>query len=91
VSVISVFDGVVRALFEGMAGLVWIDPQRGRACRRARGRYRVVTEDQDARPIHSSFTPADSRLIAKKIVASATRRGYAKTGQLTVFSTVSIS
>jgi hypothetical protein len=37
-SVISVFDGVARALFEGMAGLVWIDSLRNRACRRARGR-----------------------------------------------------
>jgi hypothetical protein len=43
---------------------------------------------QDARPIHSSSTPADSRLIAPKIVASAARRGYAGNGQLTVFSTV---
>jgi hypothetical protein len=41
---------------------------------------------QDARPIHSSSTPADSRLIAPKIVASAAR--YAGNGQLTVFSTV---
>jgi hypothetical protein len=32
----------------------------------------------------------DSRLIAQKIVASATRRGYAGNGQLTVFSTVSL-
>jgi hypothetical protein len=38
VSVISVFDGGGRALFEGMAGLVWIDSRRSRACRRARGR-----------------------------------------------------
>jgi hypothetical protein len=45
---------------------------------------------QDARPIHLSSTPADSRLIAKEILASVTRRGYAENGQLTVFSTVSI-
>jgi hypothetical protein len=36
--VISVFDGGGRALFEGMAGLVWIDSRRSRACRRARSR-----------------------------------------------------
>src|SRR5262249_23934662 len=43
---------------------------------------------QDARPIHSSSTPADSRIDRqKKILASATRRGYAGNGQLTVFST----
>jgi hypothetical protein len=47
-------------------------------------------EGQDARPIHSSSTPADSRLIASKIVASATRRGYAGRGQFPAFSTVSI-
>src|SRR5262249_7994745 len=35
-------------------------------------------EGQDARPIHSSSTPADSRLIAPKIVASAAQRGYAE-------------
>ena len=29
----------------------------------------------------------DSQLLAQKIVASATRRGYAGNGQLTVFST----
>jgi hypothetical protein len=41
--------------------------------------------------MHSSSTPADSRLIApKKIVASATRRGYAGNEQFTAFSTVSI-
>src|SRR5260370_42456639 len=45
---------------------------------------------QDARPIHSSSVQADSRLIASKNVASATRRGYARNGQLTAFSTVSI-
>src|SRR5262249_45735429 len=44
-------------------------------------------EGQDARPIHSSSTPADSRLIAP-ILASATQRGYAGNGRLTVFSTV---
>jgi hypothetical protein len=47
-------------------------------------------EGQNARPIHSSSTPADSQLLAQKIVASATRRGYAENGQLTVFSTVLI-
>ena len=34
--------------------------------------------------------PADSQLLAQKIVASGTRRGYAENGQLTVFSTVLI-
>jgi hypothetical protein len=47
-------------------------------------------EGQNARPIHSSSTPADSQLLAQKIVASGTRRGYAENGQLTVFSTVLI-
>src|SRR6266567_9256067 len=47
-------------------------------------------EGQNACPIHSSSTPADSQLLAQKIVASGTRRGYAGNGQLTVFSTVSI-
>src|SRR5215468_11463363 len=42
----------------------------------------------NACPIHSSPTPADSQLLAQKIVASGTRRGYAGNGQLTVFSTV---
>src|SRR5215467_15240597 len=44
----------------------------------------------NACPIHSSPTPADSQLLAQKIVASGTRRGYAGNGQLTVFSTVLI-
>jgi hypothetical protein len=48
----------------------------------------IPVTKEDARPIHSSSTPADSRLIAAKIVASATRRGYAGNGQLTVFSTI---
>jgi hypothetical protein len=47
-------------------------------------------EGQNARPIHSSSTPADPQLLAQKIVASGTRRGYAENGQLTVFSTVLI-
>ncbi len=47
-------------------------------------------EGQNARPIHSSSTPADSQLLTQKIVASGTRRGYAGNGQLTVFSTVLI-
>ena len=47
-------------------------------------------EGQNACPIHSSSTPADSPLLAQKIVASGTRRGYAGNGQLTVFSTVLI-
>jgi hypothetical protein len=49
-------------------------------------------ERQQAHPIHSSSTPAHSQLIALnlKIVASATRRSYAGSGQLTVFSPVSI-
>src|SRR5947199_2477239 len=42
-------------------------------------------EGQNACPIHSSSTPADSQLLAQKIVASGTRRGYAGNGQLTVF------
>jgi hypothetical protein len=42
-------------------------------------------EGQNARPIHSSSTPADSQLLAQKIIASGTRRGYAGKGQLTVF------
>jgi YHS domain-containing protein len=45
---------------------------------------------QNACPIHSSSPPADSQLLAQKIVASGTRRGYAGNGQLTVFSTVLI-
>jgi hypothetical protein len=39
---------------------------------------------QDARPIHSSSTPADSR-SGQKILASATRRGHAGNEKLTVF------
>jgi hypothetical protein len=47
-------------------------------------------EGQNACPIHSSSTPADLQLLAQKIVASGTQRGYTGNGQLTVFSTVLI-
>src|SRR5262249_22533571 len=52
--------------------------------------HRPRDVSQDARPIHPSSASADSQLIAPKIVASATRRGYAGHPQLTVFITVSI-
>jgi hypothetical protein len=47
--------------------------------------HRPRDVSQDARPIHSSSTPADSRSISQKILASPTRRGHAGSGIPTIF------
>ena len=73
-------DADLRALIRRMS----IDPRQQLLVHHPRD------EGQNARPIHSSSTPADSQLLVQKIVASGTRRGYAENGQLTVFSTVLI-